>query len=64
LSGFIMLLGVMFAVAYAVGSSAGPVAPGLHRTEPGTGPGGGADIHRHVGSHSMPLIVARVAGVR
>lgn len=30
LTGFLALLVVVFAVAYATGSAAGPVAPGLH----------------------------------
>ncbi|MFE6288114.1 hypothetical protein [Streptomyces sp. NPDC057877] len=37
LCGFLLLLALMFAVSYAVGAAAGPVAPGMH----GTGSGGG-----------------------
>ncbi|GGU91919.1 hypothetical protein GCM10010260_28060 [Streptomyces filipinensis] len=39
LCGFLLLLALMFTVAYAVGAAAGPVAPGLH----GTGSGGAGD---------------------
>ncbi|WP_037841046.1 hypothetical protein [Streptomyces sp. NRRL F-5126] len=38
LLGLAVLLAAVFTVAYAVGSAAGPAAPGLHRT----GSGGGA----------------------
>ncbi|MGW7691437.1 hypothetical protein ACWGMA_21665 [Streptomyces asiaticus] len=44
LCGFLLLLVAVFAVSYAVGTSAGPVAPGMHGT--GTtqdGSGGGHD---------------------
>ncbi|EME97414.1 hypothetical protein J7W19_04495 [Streptomyces mobaraensis NBRC 13819 = DSM 40847] len=47
LSGFVLLLAALFGVAYAVGSAAGPVSPGMHRTgggsasEPGSGHNGG-----------------------
>ncbi|MBA6434569.1 hypothetical protein [Streptomyces sp. GMR22] len=44
LCGFLLLLAVVCAASYAVGTSVGPVAPGMHRT--GTtqdGPGGGHD---------------------
>ncbi|MBC2879295.1 MULTISPECIES: hypothetical protein [Streptomyces] len=37
LSGFVLLLAALFGVAYAVGSAAGPVSPGMHRSD-----GGGA----------------------
>ncbi|SDM40527.1 hypothetical protein SAMN04487981_101408 [Streptomyces sp. cf386] len=40
LCGFLLLLALIFTVSYAVGSAAGPVAPGMHRS--GTS-GGGAD---------------------
>ncbi|MFH8342415.1 hypothetical protein [Streptomyces sp. AM6-12] len=47
LYGFLLLLAAVFAAAYAVGASAGPVAPGLPGTRPaptGTGGhGGGTD---------------------
>ncbi|MEU8972090.1 hypothetical protein AB0D11_22925 [Streptomyces monashensis] len=53
LCGFLLLLVLMFAVSYAVGAGAGPVAPGMHGTAPsraGDGGSGGAaddmgDIH-------------------
>ncbi|MEV7242874.1 hypothetical protein AB0N92_16720 [Streptomyces sp. NPDC093248] len=32
LCGFLLLLAFMFAISYAVGSAAGPVAPGMHGT--------------------------------
>lgn len=35
LGGFLLLLALVFVVAYAVGSAVGPVAPGMHR--PGSG---------------------------
>ncbi|MFI9649442.1 hypothetical protein ACIHAA_24485 [Streptomyces sp. NPDC052040] len=49
LCGFLLLLALMFAVSYAVGSSVGPVAPGMHgtrTTQDGTGghDGGGMDM--------------------
>ncbi|MER6024641.1 hypothetical protein [Streptomyces sp. NPDC001851] len=48
LCGFLLLLALVFAVSYAVGASAGPVAPGMHGTgqsrgDGGPGGGGGAD---------------------
>ncbi|MES9520334.1 hypothetical protein [Streptomyces capoamus] len=39
LCGFLLLLALVFAVSYAVGAAAGPVAPGMHGT--GTGRDGG-----------------------
>ncbi|MFD3550003.1 hypothetical protein ACFWUW_31225 [Streptomyces sp. NPDC058655] len=39
LSGFLVLLVVVFAASYGVGSAAGPVAPGMHSPGVGTGPG-------------------------
>ncbi|MFJ5264961.1 hypothetical protein ACIQAC_31315 [Streptomyces sp. NPDC088387] len=36
---FLLLLAVVFTVSYAVGSAAGPVAPGMHRSGTGTDPG-------------------------
>ena len=39
LCGFLLLLALMFAVSYTVGSAAGPVAPGMHGTGT-TGPDG------------------------
>ena len=42
LCGFLLLLVLMFSVSYAVGSAAGPVAPGMHGTgSTGTGSGTG-----------------------
>ncbi|MVO86439.1 hypothetical protein GPA10_17140 [Streptomyces sp. p1417] len=61
LLGFLVLLVVVFAVAYQVGSSVGPVAPGMRSSDPGgdTGPEGGTggaggtgrDEGGHGGSH-------------
>ncbi|MEU9284326.1 hypothetical protein AB0D57_06240 [Streptomyces sp. NPDC048275] len=42
LCGFLLLLALMFTVSYAVGSTAGPVAPGLHGTNTGGGNGDGS----------------------
>jgi hypothetical protein len=42
LCGFLLLLVLIFAVSYAVGSAAGPVAPGIHGTS-GGGSGSGSD---------------------
>jgi hypothetical protein len=42
LCGFLLLLVVAFAAAYAVGTGAGPVAPGMHGTQVSRD-GGGAD---------------------
>ncbi|MEU3446440.1 hypothetical protein AB0H29_04285 [Streptomyces thermolilacinus] len=57
LTGFLALLVALFAVSYAVGSLAGPVAPGLH---PGTtapagtsGEDGGADDMGGMGGMDM-----------
>ncbi|MEU6497261.1 hypothetical protein ABZ890_44080 [Streptomyces sp. NPDC046984] len=48
LFGFLLLLVVMFGASYAVGTSVGPVAPGMHgprTTQDGTGGNsGGADM--------------------
>ncbi|GHC43153.1 hypothetical protein ABZ419_05840 [Streptomyces cinnamoneus] len=43
LAGFVLLLAAVFGVSYLAGSAAGPVAPGMHRSDGGTppGPGGG-----------------------
>ncbi|WP_019072985.1 hypothetical protein [Streptomyces hokutonensis] len=52
LCGFVLLLVLVFSVSYAVGSVAGPVAPGMRGTgsagtgtggDSGTGSGGGAE---------------------
>ncbi|MEV6029259.1 hypothetical protein [Streptomyces sp. NPDC052036] len=37
--GFLLLLALVFSVSYAVGSAAGPVAPGMHGSA-GSGSGG------------------------
>ncbi|MEV6949276.1 hypothetical protein AB0N07_46710 [Streptomyces sp. NPDC051172] len=39
LCGFLLLLALIFTVSYAVGASAGPVAPGMHGTGTGSGDG-------------------------
>ncbi|MFE4964337.1 hypothetical protein [Streptomyces sp. NPDC056660] len=42
LCGFLLLLSLVFSASYAVGSAAGPVAPGMHGTgSAGSGGGGG-----------------------
>ena len=43
LFGFLLLLVVAFAAAYAVGTGAGPVAPGMHGSQVSRDGGGGAD---------------------
>ncbi|WP_229909443.1 hypothetical protein [Streptomyces flavofungini] len=43
LLGFLVLLVVVFAVAYQVGSSMGPVAPGMRSSTPEDGSGGDRD---------------------
>ncbi|APY89818.1 hypothetical protein DCW30_16555 [Streptomyces alfalfae] len=40
LHAFLLLLAAVFAVSYAVGSWAGPVAPGMHGPRTATGDGG------------------------
>ncbi|WP_200262649.1 hypothetical protein [Streptomyces sp. HSG2] len=49
--GFLLLLVALFAVSYAVGSTVGPVAPGLHgsSTPGGSGDTGGNTGHTHHG---------------
>ncbi|MGW6056244.1 hypothetical protein [Streptomyces sp. NPDC055189] len=51
LCGFLVLLAVVFAVSYGVGSAVGPDEPGVQRTEPDketeTDPGAGTDTGRH-----------------
>lgn len=37
LLGFVVLLVALTGLSYAAGRMAGPVAPGMHRTEPGSG---------------------------
>ncbi|MFD7711990.1 hypothetical protein [Streptomyces sp. NPDC059786] len=43
LCGFLLLLALVFSVSYAVGSAAGPVAPGMHGTGGSGGSGGSGD---------------------
>ncbi|MEV6759278.1 hypothetical protein AB0N16_01250 [Streptomyces sp. NPDC051105] len=44
LCGFLLLLALVFSASYAVGSAAGPVAPGMHGTgSAGSGGEGGGD---------------------
>ncbi|MDQ0790872.1 hypothetical protein [Streptomyces sp. B3I8] len=43
LFGFLLLLVVAFAAAYAVGTGAGPVAPGMHGSQVSRDGDGGAD---------------------
>jgi hypothetical protein len=38
--GFALLMAGLFAVSYAVGCAAGPVAPGIQQPAGGSGPGG------------------------
>ena len=52
LAGFAALLAVLFAIAYGVGRSAGPVAPGMHRVAPGTIPAPAAPAGH--GTQDMP----------
>ncbi|KNB49949.1 hypothetical protein [Streptomyces caatingaensis] len=42
LCGFVLLLAALFGVAYAVGSAAGPVSPGMHRSGGGPASDGGS----------------------
>ncbi|MFD9887472.1 hypothetical protein ACFWZT_39080 [Streptomyces alboflavus] len=58
LLGFLVLLVVVFAVAYQVGSSMGPVAPGMRSSTPDGGAGddkdggsGGGSDGGHGGGH-------------
>ncbi|MBF6050069.1 hypothetical protein GO001_33685 [Streptomyces sp. NRRL B-1677] len=41
LAGFVLLLAALFGVSYAVGTAAGPAAPGIHRTGGGSDSGSG-----------------------
>jgi hypothetical protein len=58
LCGFLLLLALVFTVSYAVGSAAGPVAPGMHGTgSAGSGNGnggGGGDGGSGGGMEDMP----------
>ncbi|MEU6687272.1 hypothetical protein [Streptomyces sp. NPDC046832] len=53
LCGFLLLLALVFAASYAVGSAAGPVAPGMHGTSGNRtgGTGGSGDMDMHGGGH-------------
>ncbi|MFF3325561.1 hypothetical protein [Streptomyces sp. NPDC002889] len=51
LTGFLVLLAVMFALSYGVGSRVGPVAPGMHPT--GTGSDDDSDPHGDGGMGDM-----------
>ncbi|GAA2244253.1 MULTISPECIES: hypothetical protein [Streptomyces] len=53
LCGFLLLLALVFAASYAVGSAAGPVAPGMHGTSGNNtgGTGGSGDMDTHGGGH-------------
>ncbi|MBL1106694.1 hypothetical protein JK361_19160 [Streptomyces sp. 5-8] len=53
LCGFLLLLALVFTVSYAVGSAAGPVAPGIHGTGSGTS-GDGGDGTGGAGPGDMP----------
>lgn len=57
LCGFLLLLALAFSVSYAVGTAAGPVAPGLHGTRSGPGAGdgsGGGGSDGGGGTEDMP----------
>ncbi|MEU3090350.1 hypothetical protein ACWCQ0_39415 [Streptomyces massasporeus] len=54
LCGFLLLLVLMFAVSYAVGAAAGPVAPGMQGTTQNGGGGGGTDMGDMQDGHDMP----------
>ncbi len=64
LTGFVLLLAALFGVAYAVGSAAGPAAPGIHRTGGGSGggsgSGGGGGMGGMGGMHDMGAPVGPV----
>ncbi|MBB5938365.1 hypothetical protein [Streptomyces zagrosensis] len=61
LIGFVLLLGALFGVSYAVGSAAGPVAPGLHRSGDG-GSGGGMGDMDGMNNHGMGVISPVLTG--
>ncbi|MEU8790944.1 hypothetical protein [Streptomyces sp. NPDC048643] len=59
LCGFLLLLALAFWASFAVGSAAGPVAPGLHGTRTGSGTGdgtggGGGGDDGHGDMENMP----------
>lgn len=53
LGGFMLLLAVTFAVAYGVGSLAGPVNPGMHPVRTGVHGNGGDGEGGHGGMGGM-----------
>ncbi|MFB6849656.1 hypothetical protein ACFCXS_33015 [Streptomyces sp. NPDC056373] len=53
LCGFLLLLVLVFSVSYAVGSAAGPVAPGMRGTG-STPTGGGSEGGSEGGMEDMP----------
>ncbi|MCJ1676233.1 hypothetical protein MTF65_02425 [Streptomyces sp. APSN-46.1] len=51
LTGFVVLLGLMFCLSYVIGAAAGPVAPGMHSSGTGAAPEvGSPGRHGHGGS--------------
>ncbi|GAA2628636.1 hypothetical protein SMC26_29480 [Actinomadura fulvescens] len=55
-AGFAVLLTAFFAVSFAAGRLAGPVSPGMHRTEPGTLPAtSGPGTGERPGMGGMPM---------
>ncbi|MEV8598303.1 hypothetical protein AB0465_00105 [Streptomyces griseoviridis] len=55
LCGFLLLLALVFSVSYAVGSAAGPVAPGMHGTgRTGSSGGSGGSDGGGGGMDDMP----------
>ncbi|MFJ7071213.1 hypothetical protein [Streptomyces sp. NPDC098781] len=55
LCGFLLLLALVFTVSYAVGSAAGPVAPGMHRSGTSGQDGGGGTDMEHGGTGGMDM---------
>jgi hypothetical protein len=53
LCGFLFLLALVFSVSYAVGSAAGPVAPGIHGTGSAGSGSGGSDGNSGGGMEDM-----------
>ncbi|GGT31869.1 hypothetical protein [Streptomyces chromofuscus] len=52
LGAFLLLLAAVFVVSYGVGSTVGPIGPGMHRTDAGTDAGtGDTDPHTGSGTH-------------
>ncbi|WP_314178471.1 hypothetical protein [Streptomyces winkii] len=61
-AGFVLLLAMLFALSYAAGSSAGPVAPGMRPVHGGSGgsePGGHEEMR---GTHGLGLPAPQGAG--